>query len=92
MQNETACNTTVFLNSGYLAENNETRNKVVVKMSLDEEDELHNIKLNLINQTNNYHTFNLSPNFKLKNTYEMICWCRYVCFDESQAYLVILRS
>lgn len=63
-----------------------------MKVSLDESDELHNIKLGMINQSHNYHTFSLSPNFKFENTYEMICWCRYVCFDESQAHLVILRS
>ena len=80
------------MNSGFLAENNETRDKIVIKVHLDENDYLHDIKLGLINQPHNFHTFNLSPNFKPKNTYEMICWCRYVCFDESQAYLVILKN
>ena len=61
-------------------------------MSLDEKDYLYNIKLGLLNQQHDFHTFSISADFKPKNTYELVCWCRYVCFDETQAYLVILKN
>lgn len=44
-----ACNSSVFLSSGFLAENNRENNKFNLKASLDESDPLFAVKLQLIN-------------------------------------------
>lgn len=43
-----ACNSSVFLSSGFLAENSQDNNKFQMKASLDESDPLFAVKLKLI--------------------------------------------
>lgn len=87
-----ACNTSVFLNSGYLAENNRENNTVRVTAKLDENDPLLAVKLDLINEKDSDQDFIIKANFCIKDTYQFISWLRFAAFDEDEAYLALHRT
>lgn len=91
-QQANACNSSIFLNSGFLAENNHEKNSVLVECSLDQADPNFKAKLELISQSDPAQKFLLRENLTIRDTYELISWLRYVVYDEEQAYLILAKT
>ena len=91
-QQASACNSSIFLNSGYLAEENHERNSVYVEASLDQEDPQFAAKLELISQSDPMQKFIIRENLTIRDTYELISWLRYIVYDEEQAYLILAKT
>lgn len=87
-----ACNSSVFIKSGFIAENNEENNSVPIIAELDVQDPNFKMKLELINQAEIAQNFVLNQSFIVKSTCEFFSWCRYIVYDEDQAFLVLART
>lgn len=87
-----ACNSSVFLSSGFLAENNRANNKFQLRASLDESDPLFAVKLQLINAEEIFQEFTIKEQVTQIESYELISWLRYVVYDEDEAYLMLSKT
>lgn len=81
-QQSNACNSSVFLNSGFLADNNYDKNSVLIECQLDPKDKFISSKLDLIRDTEPVQKFLLRENFTVRDSYEFISWLRFLTFDE----------
>jgi len=63
------CNSLLFLNQGFLAQNNQAHNTVQMKVSLNTEDPMLAVKLGLINQNELSQTFAVLETLTTRSTY-----------------------
>lgn len=77
-----ACNSSVFIKSGFIAEDNDINNSIPVDVSLDTQDKMFKVKLELISQPQHSQNFILTKSFTVKSTCEFLSWCRYAVYDD----------
>lgn len=80
------------MSSGFLADNNRANNKFTMNVELDKEDPLYGVKLELINADEISQSFNIRESIIHSDTFDLISWLRYSCYNEEQAYLVLART
>ena len=87
-----ACNSSVFIKSGFIADDNEKNNTIPIDVGLDTSDPNFKVKLELISQPEPYQNFILTKSFTVKSTCEFFSWCRYITYNEDQAFLVLAKT
>lgn len=88
MQNKTACNSEVYLSSGFLCKNNQNLNKLLLgPVGIPSDTAHYDYKVKLLGECPKEHKFELNRKFNQRTTQVFLSWLRYQAYDAETEFL-----
>lgn len=87
-----ACNSSVFLNSGFITSKNQANNKIEFEAELDQNDPLYIDKKSELKQDAIKRKFNLHSSFSHVVQFEVLSWLRYIVLNTNKSTIDEAKS